>query len=87
MSPETIDLFGHLFYAFIALGMLLLAYKSKWGWVSRFVGELGWLWIGVEMEMSSIWSWGALFLVIECYGFWSWTRKSTPSGGEPKNAP
>ena len=76
MSPETLDLLGHLFYAFIALGMVLLGLKSKWGWVSRFIGEAGWLWVGWEMGMSSIWSWGALFLCIEVYGFWSWTRGS-----------
>lgn len=79
MSLELLDLFGHLFYASLAFGMFLLAKKSHWGWVFRFIGELGWLWIGIEMGMSSIWGWGALFLCMECYGFWSWTRKGSQS--------
>lgn len=73
MSPLALDLFGHFFYACLALGMYLLAKKSKWGWVSRFIGEAGWLWIGWELGMSSIWMWGVAFLLMEIYGFWSWT--------------
>lgn len=87
MDIATLDLFGHLFYACLATGMFLLARKNRWGWVFRFLGELGWLWIGVELKMSSVWLWGTLFLCMEVYGFWSWTRKSTPSDDEPRNAP
>ncbi len=79
MDVAVLDLFGHLFYASLALGMFLLAKKSRWGWVFRFVGQLGWLWIGVGLEMSSIWGWGTLFLFMECYGYWSWAEKGPPS--------
>ncbi len=68
------DVIGHFGYFFIALGMFLLAKKNILGWVSRFIGELTWLGLGVWMEMSSIWSWGLLFLFIEIYGFRSWWK-------------
>ena len=70
-----LDLLGHTFYACLAFGMFLLAKKSRWGWVFRFVGEAGWIGIGVVLEMSSIWIWGILFLCMECYGFWSWSKQ------------
>ena len=73
-DPEIADLLGHVSYAFIALGMLLLAKKNILGWVSRFTGEAGWLIVGWAIDMSSIWSWGLLFLFIEVYGFYSWRK-------------
>lgn len=73
--PQFLDVAGHLFYSFIALGMLLLALKSKWGWVFRFMGEAGWLWLGYMMSMSSIWSWGILFICMDTYGLWLWNHK------------
>ena len=75
MPLEILDLLGHAFYACLALGMFLLAHKSRWGWAFRFLGEAGWLWIGIEMGMSSIWLWGCIFICMEVYGFWSWSRK------------
>ncbi|KKL73901.1 hypothetical protein LCGC14_2070240 [marine sediment metagenome] len=68
------DMLGHIGYFFVALGMLLLAKKSIWGWVSRFIGEATWLVVGVWIGMSSIWTWGIIFLFIEIYGFRSWYK-------------
>jgi hypothetical protein len=75
MTLEILDVFGHVFYASLAFGMFMLARKSSWGWVFRFIGEAGWLWIGIEMGMSSIWGWGALFLCMDAFGLYRWTRK------------
>lgn len=72
VDREILDLCGHFFYALLALGMVLLARKSRWGWVLRFAGEIGWIAIGLEMGMSSMWTWGALFLVMDVYGYVNW---------------
>lgn len=76
MDAATLDLLGHLAYAFLATGMLLMARMNIWGSLFRLIGELGWLYIGVEIGMSSIWGWGILFVCMEIYIFWSWARKS-----------
>ena len=73
-DPAIADYAGHFGYFFIALGMFLLAKKNILGWVSRFIGELTWLAIGWAIDMSSIWSWGLLFLCIETYGFHTWWK-------------
>ena len=72
----ALDIAGHFGYAFIALGMFLIAHKSAWGFASRFTGEVIWLVVGWLMQMSSIWTWGVLFLVIDAYGFIKWGREN-----------
>jgi hypothetical protein len=69
-----VDIAGHFAYASLFAGQLLLTRKNRYGWALRFVGEAGWLAIGLYMGMSSIWSWGALFLIIDCVGFYRWRR-------------
>ena len=67
-----LNLLGHVFYAFLAVGMFLLAHKNGWGWVFRCTGELGWVWIGWEMQMSSIWIWGGVFASMDIFGMYKW---------------
>lgn len=74
-----LDIAGHFGYAFIALGVYLLAQKSAWGFACRFIGEVIWLVVGVLLGMSSIWTWGILFLFIDGYGFIKWRRDETSS--------
>lgn len=71
---NELDWFGHWFYAFIAMGMLYLSQKDKWGWVLRIMGEAGWIWIGVLAGWSSIYMWGTLFLLIDIKGFLDWRK-------------
>jgi hypothetical protein len=68
----VVDVLGHIGYLFLALGMLLLARRNVLGWACRAVGELIWLFIGFEMQMSSMWVWGVIFIAIEIHGFRSW---------------
>jgi|DEB0MinimDraft_6_1074348.scaffolds.fasta_scaffold159614_2 hypothetical protein len=69
-----LDVFGHIGYLLLATGMFLLARKNILGWAFRGAGEAIWLFIGVEMNMSSIWFWGIVFLALEIHGFSSWKR-------------
>ena len=68
------DVVGHIGYAFIALGIMALSKKKKWGWISRFIGEALWIGIGFYVGMSSMWAWGFVFLVIDGYGYYKWRR-------------
>lgn len=75
MTEFAIDMMGHVGYAFIALGMYFIAQKSAWGFALRFTGEVIWLVVGLLLSMSSIWTWGLLFLFIDGYGFVKWRRE------------
>lgn len=74
MSSFWIDVLGHIGYVFITIGILLLTRKNIWGWLFRWMGEFIWLIIGILLDMSSIWSWGLIFLGLDIYGFYSWKK-------------
>ena len=66
------DRVGHVGYAIIILGVLLIAHKVIWGWACYVVGDLIWMYLGWRMRMSSIYIWQAIFTVLAVYGYWSW---------------
>lgn len=70
-----IDLFGHLSYAAIFVGMLLLSRESNAGWLVKAVGDGGWVVLGVVMGMSSIITWGAFFVLLDLAGWLAWRQK------------
>ena len=72
MPHKRLDKLGHIGYVFIIVGIVLLAKQSVWGWLARFIGEGVWLYIGVEMKMTSVWLWGGIFMLLDIYGFYSW---------------
>ena len=67
-----IDIFGHVGYLLIALGMFALSKKKIYGWMLRLYGELIWFAIGLEIGMTSIWIWGAIFILIDMWGYYRW---------------
>lgn len=70
-----LDIAGHIAYIFVLFGLWLLTKKSKWGFVSRFIGELGWVIIGIIMGMTSIWTWGLAFMTVDVVGYWRWREE------------
>ena len=70
-----IDLFGHIFYAFLLLGMICLAYGHRVGWWYRIIGEVGWVVLGVCLDLSSIVLWGMLFVGVDVVGLYRWTKQ------------
>jgi len=72
------DVAGHLYYILIFIGMLLIAAKERLGWFFRFMGELGWIGLGFQMGMTSIWAWGIVFAAIDAYAFWKWSKSEIP---------
>ena len=77
------DFFGHIGYVFILAGMLALARQHISGWILRLVGEGIWTGIGFSMGMTSMWSWGIVFMCIDSYAFYHWRRASRPEGPQP----
>lgn len=75
----NIDLIGHIFYAFIFIGNKGLASQKLHGWVFRFIGEFGWVGIGLALDLSSIWFWGIIFSLTDLYGFYNWRKNEKAS--------
>ena len=72
---SKIDWFGHWFYFFLFIGMLLLQAKDYRGWAFRFAGEIGWIGIGFYLGMSSIWLWGFAFMAVDVLGYFKWQKE------------
>lgn len=64
----TPDAWGHVAYVLLAIGHFGVARGLKFAWWVRFLGEFGWILIGIQIGMPSIWIWGTLFAVIDLYG-------------------
>ena len=75
-----IDLFGHIAYAAVLAGMVLLARQNPYGWLVKAVGDGGWVALGIVMGMSSIITWATFFVVLDLVGWAKWHRvaKRTP---------
>ena len=69
-----IDLFGHLSYAAVMVGLILLARQNNYGWIVKLVGDLGWVGLGIAMGMSSIIVWGSLFVILDIAGWEKWRQ-------------
>lgn len=70
-----IDALGHLFYAIVFTGSWLLSHRhSKFGWVLRAIGHAGWIYLGFQVGLTSIWMWETFMLVNDLYGFWKWRQ-------------
>lgn len=72
---NNLDLFGHIGYFFILLGLLFLARQNRLGWFLRLIGEVIWVALGVKMGMTSIWLWGLIFMSIDVYAYFKWREQ------------
>jgi len=72
-NPDT---YGHLFYIFILIGTILLTKKKKYGWITRVVGDVGWVGIGYFIGMWSIVFWSGVFALNDFRGYliWKWSE-------------
>tara|TARA_R110000765_G_scaffold52842_1_gene106195 strand:- start:1467 stop:1706 length:240 start_codon:yes stop_codon:yes gene_type:complete len=72
----SLDAWGHVFYASLAIGMMLLARShNPWGWAFRLFGEVGWLVLGLALGFSSIVVWGVVFITVDCIGIYNAIQK------------
>jgi hypothetical protein len=74
MDLATADMLGHVGYAFLFLGMILLARQHMLGWLFRLSGEAIWVVIGIGLSLTSVWFWGSIFMCIDAYGYWKWRK-------------
>jgi hypothetical protein len=72
VPTRKLDLMGHVAYALVFGGVFLLAKEMQMGWALRFLGELGWIFIGLKLRMTSIWAWGVGFAILDAMGYFMW---------------
>lgn len=69
-----LDVIGHIGYLIIFIGLILLGYKKRSGWLFRFVGDTVVIYLGIVLHLTSIWMWGIVFGVIDLTNFYKWTK-------------
>jgi hypothetical protein len=72
-----LDAIGHVGYISIFIGLVLLNYKNKYGWMARLLGEALWIGIGFGLGMTSIWIWGIIFVCVDINGWRKWNSEKT----------
>ena len=74
-----IDLLGHVGYIFIALGIITLGSRKAYGWLLRLVGECIWLAIGIYLQLTSLYIWGAVFIILDLSVYIKWISQNVDS--------
>ena len=72
---NLVDTLGHVFYLFLFIGMLGIAFNRRVGWWFRITGELGWGVLGAILGLSSIVIWSIIFAAVDILGLYRWTMK------------
>ncbi len=72
---DLTDAIGHLGYALIFAGTVMVGRKWTVGWLLYLVGDLVWLYLGVEMEMTSIVFWQVAFMAMVLWNWRAWRRE------------
>jgi hypothetical protein len=73
------DLLGHIGYASLVLGTVLIAHKQKIGWPLRAFGEALWIIVGIMLDLTSAWFWGTVFVFIDLHGYYKWRKEAQKS--------
>jgi hypothetical protein len=81
----VIDFFGHVAYAGVLAGMILLTRQNIFGWLVKAAGDAGWVVLGIVMGMSSIITWGLFFVLLDLIGYAKWRKDRVTFTITPRN--
>jgi hypothetical protein len=76
----VIDLFGHVAYILIFSGGWLIGRQCRIGWIAYFVGNLGWLALGIALGLQSVIFWSFVGCLLNVYNWHQWRKAPTLSG-------
>lgn len=69
---RLLDGLGHVAYASIVLGMILVAFKMREGWLFAIAGDVLWVYIGYRIKLWSVVLWQFAFIPTAALGWWNW---------------
>lgn len=72
-----IDSFCHALYFMLTVSMILVGRKKSAGWLLYIVASLGWIWIGIELELTSMIAWSSLYALTGIYNWIKWKNVRT----------
>ena len=75
-----VDAFGHAAYALVVLGQLFIARKNRTGFIARTIGEAVLIYIGYLLNQSHIMVWCGVFMIMDLYGLYNWSKKENEDG-------
>ena len=73
-----IDFAGHIGEILLVFGTFRVARGDHWGFIWRVLGSAIWLVIGWHLDLSSVWFWCGVFLLVDSYGVYK--AKHPPRG-------
>lgn len=62
---QILDLFGHVGYISLFVGLAMISRGRSIGWVLRLLGEIIWTYISYEVGLYSGVVWGIAFMVVD----------------------
>ena len=72
----AVNLLGCLFYVLILVGTGLVGQRKWQGWALRFVGNLGWLHLGIYLGLWSVVIFETIFIIIDARACRRWRRSA-----------
>ena len=71
-----IDFIGHSGYASFFAGMILLGRTNVLVWLFRVLGGIIWICVGFAVGLTSVWSWGYAFLLVDIRSYFRWRKRN-----------
>ena len=67
-----VDLIGHFAYLLSVLGTIYVSKKDKNGFLARVISDIIWCLIGLYLNLSSIFIWSIVFLIVDIRAYRKW---------------
>ncbi len=71
-----IDFIGHFAYLLSVIGTVYVSKKDKYGFLARAISDTIWCFIGLYLNLSSIFIWSIVFIIIDLRAFKLWINEN-----------
>ena len=75
-----VDFIGHFAYLLAVIGTIYVSKKDKNGFLARVISDAIWCVIGLYLNLSSIFLWSIVFLVVDIRAYRKWVDESKSDG-------
>lgn len=73
-----VDFIGHFAYLLAVIGTVYVSKKDKNGFLARVISDSIWFVIGLYLNLSSIFLWSIVFLIVDIRAYKKWVDDSKP---------